>query len=99
MQDIDRANRKCSVGMRIAKISNRTKGYGQQALQLILEYGFHYLGLERIVANTLDVNTGARKCLEKCKFVLEGTERKSVYFNGRKYDRYCYSLLRQEFGS
>lgn len=99
LQDIDRANRKCSVGMGIAKISNRSKGYGQQALQLMLDYGFCYLGLERIAANTLEVNLTARKCLEKCKFVLEGTERQSVYFNGKKYDRYCYSLLREEFGS
>lgn len=99
LQDIDRKNRKCSVGMGIARISNRAKGYGQQALQLMLEYGFCYLGLERIAANTLEINLGARRCLENCHFVLEGIERKSVYLNGKKYDRICYGLLSEEYRS
>ena len=83
--------------MGIAKISNRTKGYGKQALLLMLEYGFHYMGLERITANTLDINIGAQKCLEKCNFVLEGTEREAVYLNGKKRNRLCYAVLREEF--
>jgi RimJ/RimL family protein N-acetyltransferase len=52
LQEIDRNNRKCSIGMGIAKIENRSKGYGQQAVRLILDYGFNYVGLERITANT-----------------------------------------------
>lgn len=52
------------------------------------------MGLERISANTLEVNIGAQKSLEKCGFILEGRERKSTYLNGRKYDKLCYSILK-----
>lgn len=97
LQDIDRVNRKCSVGIGIAKIENRSKGYGKQALKLMLHYGFEYLGLERITANTLDVNIGAQKSLEKCGFVLEGRERKAVYFNAKMHDRLNYAVLREEY--
>lgn len=97
LQDLDRTNRSCSVGMGIAKIKNRSKGYGQQAVNLILNYGFVYLGMERITANTLEINIGAQKSLEKCGFVLEGRERKAIYLNGEKYDRLNYSILKEEF--
>lgn len=97
LQGIDRKNRKCSIGMGIAKIYNRSKGYGQQAIKMILDYGFNYVGLERITANTLEMNIGAQRSLEKCGFILEGTERKSVYFNGKKYDRLCYAILKEEY--
>lgn len=99
LQDIDRKNRKCSVGMGIAKIEYRSKGYGQQAVRLMLEYGFRYLGMERITADTLEINIGAQKSLEKCGFILEGVERKSVYLNGKKYDRLCYAILKEEYES
>ena len=50
LQNIDRINRKCSIGMGIAKIENRSKGYGYQAAMLIMNYGFKYLkGLKPIL--------------------------------------------------
>lgn len=97
LQDIDRVNRKCSIGMGIAKIENRSKGYGYEAAMLMLNYGFKYLGLERITANTLDINIGAQKSLEKCGFILEGRERSSIYFNAKMHDRLNYAILRDEF--
>lgn len=97
LQDIDRVNRKCSVGIGIARIENRSKGYGSEAIRLMLDYGFRFLGMERITANTLEINTGAQKAIEKCGFTLEGRERKSVYLNGTKHDRLCYAILKEEF--
>ena len=97
LQDIDRVNRNCSVGMGMAKIENRSKGYGTQAVMLMLNYGFRYLGLERITANTLDLNIGAQKLLDKCGFSLEGRERKSVYLNSEMHDRLNYAILKEEF--
>ena len=97
LQDIDRENRCCSVGMGIAKLVNRGRGYGGQALELMLRYGFDYLGMERITANTLVGNVGAIRSLEQAGFMLEGTERKAVYMNGKKHDRLNYAVLKDEF--
>lgn len=83
--------------MGMAKIENRSKGYGTQAVMLMLNYGFRYLGLERITANTLDLNIGAQKLLGKCGFSLEGRERKSVYLNSEMHDRLNYAILKEEF--
>ena len=97
LQDIDRVNRKCSVVIGIAKIENRSKGYGREAVKLMLDYGFKYLGMERITANTLEINKGAQKIMERLGFTLEGRERKTVYLNGNKYDRLCYGILKEEY--
>ena len=97
LQNIDMRNRRCSIGMGIAKLSNRGKGYGQQALALILHYGFGYVGMERITANTLEMNQGARCALERMGFTLEGRERKAVYLNGKRWDRLNYGILKEEY--
>jgi len=63
----------------------------------MLDYAFNNLGIERVTANTLEQNLGARRSLEKNGFVLEGRERKAVYFAGRKWDRLNYAILSEEF--
>jgi len=97
LQGIDRHNRSCSLGFGMAKIENQNKGYGTQALRLILEYGFYNQGFERITATTLEINIPAQKVLEKLGFVLEGRERKATYFKGEKIDNLNYSLLVEEY--
>ena len=97
LQDIDTKNRSCSIGMGLSKLEYRNKGYGKEAVKLILEYGFDNYGLERVSSNTLEINIPAQKSLEKMGFKLEGKERKAVYFGGKKYDRYIYGLLAEEY--
>ena len=97
LQDIDMVNRNCSMGIGIAKLEHRSKNYGEQAVELMLDYGFRYLGMERIYAHTLDINKRMKKVLEKCHFKLEGTERKAKYLNGSMHDRLLYAVLKEEY--
>lgn len=97
LQDIDWKNRSCSLGMGFAKIEHRNKGYGSEAISLILEHAFDNIGLERIIANTLEQNISAQKSLEKVGFVLEGRERKAVYFAGKRFDRLNFAMLVEDY--
>ena len=99
LQDIDRANGCCSVGIGIAKIANRSKGYGREAIRLIVDYGFRYLPLHRITADTADINVPCQHALERCGFEQEGRERKAVFLDGAWHDRMKYSILREEWKS
>lgn len=47
--------------------------------------------------NMPDINVGAQKFLEKCGFILEGTERKAVCFLAAVYDRLNYAILKEEY--
>jgi RimJ/RimL family protein N-acetyltransferase len=42
------------------------KGYGTEGSRAVVGYGFTELGLTRIVANTMTVNTASRRVMEKC---------------------------------
>lgn len=97
LQDLDWRNRCCSVGLGITKKDFRYKGYGTEAVELILDYGFYNLGLERITATTLEQNKGAQQVLKKLNFILEGRERKAVYFGTQRWDRLNYAILREEY--
>lgn len=97
LQDISWKERSCSLGIGISKIKYRSKGYGTEAGKLLLEYGFNNVGLERISANTLEQNIGAQQSLKNLGFILEGKERKAVYFAGKKWDRLNYGILREEY--
>ena len=97
LQGIDTLNRSCSIGLGIAKFENRSKGYGTEAIKLILNYGFSILGMERIAASTLEINIPAQRVLEKHGFTLEGKARKAMYFKGKRYDEFNYSLLIDEY--
>jgi len=83
--------------LRISKLEYRNKGYGQESDKIIMEYGFNNYGLERISANTLETNIPGQKSLEKLGFKLEGIERKAIYFAGKKYDKYMYGILVEEY--
>jgi RimJ/RimL family protein N-acetyltransferase len=97
LQSIDYKNKVCNIGMGIQKVENRNKGYGQEAVKLMLQYGFRQLGMERIEANTSERNISAQKSLEKTGFVLEGKQRKAVWYDGNRYDWYNYGILRNEY--
>jgi RimJ/RimL family protein N-acetyltransferase len=97
LQDIDWKNRSASIGMGLSKLAYRRKGYGREALRLMLSYGFTHVGLERVWATTLATNLPAQHSLAAAGFILEGREREAVWFDGRRVDRLSYGLLRREY--
>ena len=47
--DINHLHQKGEVGLFIGEEENRSKGYGTEALSLLVEYGFNYLNLKNIM--------------------------------------------------
>jgi len=97
LQDINDKNRSCSIGIGIAKFEHRGKGYGAETMRLLLGYAFDNLGMERVSAETLEINIASQKALEKCGFTLEGRARQAVYFRGKRYDELHYAILASEW--
>jgi RimJ/RimL family protein N-acetyltransferase len=44
-----------------------------------------------------ECNEASRRVLEKTGFVLEGTQRKSVFKENKFVDHYIYGLLKEDF--
>ncbi len=73
------------------------KGYGTEALELLLQHGFETLNLNRIYLRVFSTNLRAVHSYEKAGFVLEGTLRQAVYRHGRYADMLIMGILRSEW--
>lgn len=73
------------------------KGYGTEANVLLLDYAFNKLNMEIVYLGVNTENVGAVKSYERAGFQHEGTRRKMVYRNGRYYDLFMMSILRDEY--
>jgi [ribosomal protein S5]-alanine N-acetyltransferase len=75
----------------------RRKGYGSEAVQLIVDYLFLSREIVRIQAETHPDNIASQKVLEKSGFTREGLIRKSFFSRGRYRDTAMWSILREEW--
>jgi ribosomal-protein-alanine N-acetyltransferase len=75
----------------------RNKGYGTEAITIIVDYLFLSKQLERIQATTDVTNKPSQRVLEKNQFKKEGIIRKAEFIRGQWRDEYLYSILKEEW--
>lgn len=95
----DRRNRSAEVGLEIAEIGERGKGYGCDALRCFIDFMFRFLNLNRVELKTLADNVRAKSLYEKLGFRTIGIIRQAV-FDSRtgRYSDYIYmDLIRDEW--
>jgi RimJ/RimL family protein N-acetyltransferase len=77
--------------------NDRGRGFGREALGLLLRYAFDELNLYRLAASAAEYNTGAIRFLERAGFVVEVRRRQAVQRDGRRWDVVMLGLLRDEW--
>jgi len=77
--------------------SERGKGYGTEAIRIIVDYLFLKKNSVRIQAPAATENVASQEALEKAGFSKEGLMRKSGHAKGEYIDQYLYSILREEW--
>jgi len=77
--------------------NDRGKGYGTEALRMLLRYAFDELNLYRLSASTVEYNTSAIRFLERAGFVVEVRRRQAVQRDGKRWDVVMLGLLRDEW--
>lgn len=97
VQWIDWANGNGFLRIGIGAAEDRRRGYGTQALQMLLRFAFAELNLYRVSAIVPEYNTAAVALMRKFGFVQEVSRRKSLERNGRRWDLYVFGLLRDEW--
>jgi len=73
--------------------SLQRKGIMQEAITVVVNYGFNFMQLHSIEANVNPGNTASIMLLEKNKFIREAYFRENYYYNGKFVDSLVYSLL------
>jgi RimJ/RimL family protein N-acetyltransferase len=96
IQGIDQIRQCAEVGLFIGDEENRNKGYGEEVLNLLLDYGFDYLNLNNIMLKVFSFNERAIRCYQKVGFKEIGRRRQSYYLKGKLYDEVYMDILKSE---
>lgn len=94
---LDQHNGSAELGIFIGEATEWSRGYGTDAVNALVDFGFDALRLERVWLNVWTANARARRAYEKAGFVHEGTLRHDRYEGGRFTDGHVMSILRDEW--
>jgi [ribosomal protein S5]-alanine N-acetyltransferase len=95
---IERAQRRCRLGIVIGEKDRWGHGYGHRAVVQAVDYAFDVLDLDRITAEVLADNPRSVRLFESAGFVREGVMREYVRRGeGQPVDELIFGLLRREW--
>ncbi|MDT8393614.1 MAG: GNAT family protein [Bacteroidales bacterium] len=89
-------NHKAEISLFISR-SMQGRGYGRQAIESIIEFGFKRLNLYRLEAEVIDGNKASLKLLKRSGFIEEGRLRKAKFVKGEYKDLLRFGLLKDEY--
>lgn len=73
------------------------KGYGTDAMQVMLRFAFQEMNLHRVTLNVFEYNPRAIRCYEKVGFKHEGRLRGCLNRDGRRWDLVHMGILHNEW--
>ena len=97
LHEIDLTNGGAGLGIIIGDPADRGQGYGGDALDTLIDFGFEELRLERVWLDVNASNPHARRLYERVGFVHEATFRNGLFRGGRYEDVLRMAILRSEW--
>ena len=95
--DFDWMARSAWVGIGIGDPDYRGKGYGTDAMNILLRYAFQELNLHRVNLSVFEFNKRAIRSYEKCGYKYEGTIREFIYKDDQRWDIWNMGILQTEW--
>ena len=97
LHNVDHVNRTAENGIFLGNKAYWNKGYGVEAIRLLLDHAFNVLNLNNIMLNVSGFNQRAQKCYKKAGFNEIGRRRKARRLGGQTYDIIFMDVLAEEF--
>lgn len=97
LHDVDHLYRNAFLGIVIGSEEHRGKGYGTEAIRLVLNFGFNTLNLHNIMLSVQEDNYAGIKCYKKIGFKEAGRRRDGIFKNGKYIDKLTMDILDSEF--
>lgn len=91
--DFDFKNKRSGVGILVKEPQDRLKGYGREALELLIDYCFTHLDLHQLYCNILESNTASIKLFSNQGFQQIGLKKDWNYVNGSFKNEYLFQLI------
>ncbi|MEK4091510.1 MULTISPECIES: GNAT family N-acetyltransferase [unclassified Viridibacillus] len=95
--EIDEENNKAGFRISMSSIELTGKGYGTEAIIIVLRFVFEELKLNRLQLEVFSHNLRGIRVYEKVGFVKEGVLRESLYYNGTYSDEVIMAILRKDY--
>lgn len=92
--DFDFKNSRAGVGILIKESAQRQKGYGKEALQLLVDYSFEQLNLHQLYCNITDGNNASISLFKKQGFEKVGLKKDWNFINGTYQNEYLFQLIK-----
>lgn len=89
--------RAAELGIAIGEAECWGRGFGPEAIRVLLDHAFGELGLNRVGLRVFASNERARAAYQKVGFVEEGVQRQGHFTGGRAVDVVWMAVLAQEW--
>lgn len=97
LRGVDKMNGSGVVGIFISDRRYLGKGYGTDALNALVDFGFGELRLERIELEVFDYNVRAMRSYEKAGFQTDALLRRARFHRGSFHDVHLMSIVRDDW--
>jgi len=94
---MDRAWHTTDISVIIWEREEWGKGYGTEAVLLLLDHAFRHLDFHRAAVGVVGFNERALRFWAKIGFKKEGVQRDGYYYDGKYHDFVMMSILEDEF--
>lgn len=95
--NVNHIDRTAMLGIFIGEKQMQGKGYGKEAINLLLDYGFNLLNLNSIMLGVFSFNTKAIQCYRSAGFKEIGRRRQARLIGRQYYDCILMDILAEEF--
>ena len=93
----DMKNRTCVIGIMIGDKDYWSKGYGSDALNVLIKFIFEEVNMNKIKLMVFSFNSRAIACYKKVGFKEEGLFKNELYRNGNYYDIIPMALFKEDW--
>lgn len=97
LMNVNEIDGTATIGLFIGEKDNRGKGYGSEALKLILNFGFNVLRLHNIKLDVFDFNENAIACYKKVGFKEYARRHECYFLDGKYHDELSLEILDRDF--
>jgi len=97
LMNVNNIDGTAELGIFIGDENYLSKGYGSEAIMLLLNYAFMQINLNNIMLKVFSFNKRAIKAYEKCGFKTFGVWKECHYFNGEYCDEIFMNVLKEDF--
>lgn len=92
--DFDFKNNRAGIGVLVREPNDRAKGYGKEALSLLIDYCFAHLDLHQLYCNISEENEASIKLFEKQGFKKIGLKKDWNYVDGSYKNEFLFQLIK-----